>query len=141
MKDAFVTNEKGRVLDVQSGIDAENRNIIAHPLHKRINQQWNIVYVDEWPEEPKKGEMSPKFGLYVERDFYIVSAMSKHRYLDLPDNRNMVIKTSNGRNTQRWYFDQKSKTIKTRLNNQSFDIRSSGRTNHMQIWSTNSGWW
>jgi hypothetical protein len=49
--------------------------------------------------------MSPRFGLYVERDFYIVSAMGQHRYLDLINNRNIVIKTSNGRNTQRWYFD------------------------------------
>jgi hypothetical protein len=71
MKGAFVTNEKGRVMDVQSGLDQENRNIIAHPLHKKINQQWDIVYVDERPAEPKKGQMSPRFGLYVERDFYI----------------------------------------------------------------------
>jgi hypothetical protein len=85
--------------------------------------------------------MSPRFGLYVERDFYIVSALGEHRYLDLINNRSIVIKTPNGRNTQRWYFDQRSLTIKTRLNNQSFDIKSSGRTNNMQIWSTNSGWW
>jgi hypothetical protein len=52
----------------------------------------------------------------------------------------MVIKTQNGRNTQLWWFDQASLTIRTKLNNQSWDIKSSGRTNNMQIWSTNSGW-
>jgi hypothetical protein len=52
----------------------------------------------------------------------------------------MVIKTPNGRKTQTWYFDQKSLTIKTRYNNQSWDIKSAGRTRDMQIWSTNSGW-
>jgi membrane carboxypeptidase/penicillin-binding protein PbpC len=52
----------------------------------------------------------------------------------------MVIKTPNGRNTQTWWFDQKSLTIRTKLNNQSWDIKSSGKTNDMQIWSTNSGW-
>jgi hypothetical protein len=31
-------------------------------------------------------------------------------------------------------------TIRTRYNNQSWDIKSAGRTNNMQIWSTNSGW-
>jgi hypothetical protein len=31
-------------------------------------------------------------------------------------------------------------TIRTRLNNQSWDIKSAGRTNEMQVWSTNSGW-
>jgi hypothetical protein len=116
-KDAFVTNEKGRVMDVSGGVDSENRNIIAHPLHKKINQQWDIIYVDERPKDPTKGQMSSRFGLYVERDFYIVSALGQNRYLDLINNRNIVIKTPNGRNTQRWYFDQKSLTIKTRLNN------------------------
>jgi hypothetical protein len=53
----------------------------------------------------------------------------------------MVIKTPNGRNTQVWWFDQASLTIKTKLNNQSFDIQNSGKTNNMQVWSTNSNWW
>jgi hypothetical protein len=52
----------------------------------------------------------------------------------------MVIKTQNGRKTQVWYFHQQSKTIRTRLNNQNWDIKSAGRTNNMQIWSTNSQW-
>jgi hypothetical protein len=52
----------------------------------------------------------------------------------------MVIKTENGRNTQVWWFDQKSLTIRTKLNNQSWDIKSAGNTEEMQIWSTNSGW-
>jgi hypothetical protein len=52
----------------------------------------------------------------------------------------MVIKTPNGRKTQKWYFHQQSLTIRTRYNNQSWDIKSAGKTNDMQIWSTNSGW-
>jgi hypothetical protein len=84
--------------------------------------------------------LNKKFGLYVERDFYIVSALQSHRYLDLINNRNMVIKTKNGRKTQIWYFHQPSLTIRTRYNNQSFDIKNAGKTNNMQIWSTNSGW-
>jgi hypothetical protein len=66
--------------------------------------------------------------------------MKSHRYLDLINNRNLVIKTANGRNTQVWWFDQRSLTIKTKLNNQSWDIQNAGRTNNMQVWSTNSGW-
>jgi hypothetical protein len=31
-------------------------------------------------------------------------------------------------------------TIRTRYNNQSWDIKNSGKTKDMQIWSTNSGW-
>jgi hypothetical protein len=31
------------------------------------------MYVDEWKGEPGKGELNEKFGLYVERDFHVVS--------------------------------------------------------------------
>jgi hypothetical protein len=103
-----------------------------------INQQWDIVYADEWKGEPGKGELNEDFGLYVERPFHIISAMGEHRYIDLINNRNMVLKTPNGRNTQVWYFHQLSLTIRTKLNNQSWDIKTSGKTNDMQIWSTNS---
>jgi hypothetical protein len=51
------------------------------------------------PEEPKKGELNKDFGLYVERPFHIVSQMKSNRYIELINNRNMVIKTPNGRNT------------------------------------------
>jgi hypothetical protein len=117
-----VSNEKGKVLEVQGNVDAENRNIEARPKHGRINQQWDIVYADEWKGEPGKGELNEEFGLIVERDFYVVSQLSENRYLDLINNRNMVIKTSNGRNTQKWYFHQQTLTIRTRYNNQSWDI-------------------
>jgi hypothetical protein len=136
----FIKNEKGKVLDIQGNVDAENRNIIVHKAHGRINQMWDVIYADEWKGEPGKGELNEDFGLYVERDFYVVTAMKSGRYLDLINNRNMVIKTSNGRNTQKWYFHQQTLTIRTRLNNQSWDIKSSGKTNNMQIWSTNSQW-
>jgi len=138
---AFVVNWKGKVLDIQGGVDSENRNIIVWNKHGRINQQWDVVYADEWKGEPGKGEFSPRFGLYVQRPFYIVSQLPGHRYLDLINNRNMVIKTPNGRNTQVWWFDQISMTIRTKYNNQSWDIQNSGKTKNFQIWSTNSGWW
>jgi hypothetical protein len=99
------------------------------------------VYVDEWKGEPQKGEFNDRFGLYVERDFHVVSKLPDGRYLETYDNRNLSIKTSNGRKQQIWYFHQQSLTIRTRLNNQSWDIKSSGRTRYMQIWSTNSNWW
>jgi hypothetical protein len=141
-QNGFIVNEKGKVLEVQDqkdNTDMEQRNIQVGNRGSDIRQQWEVVYVDEY-KEPKKGELNEQFNLFVERDFYIVSALPSGRYLDLINNRNMVIKTPNGRKTQIWYFHQQSKTIRTRLNNQSFDIKSAGRTNNMQIWSTNSGW-
>jgi hypothetical protein len=87
------------------------------------------VYVEDYEDEPTKGQLNKKFGLYVERDFYVISALKDGRYLDLINNRNMVIKTRNGRKTQVWYFHQQSLTIRTRYNNQSWDIKSAGKTN------------
>ena len=60
-------------MDVSGGKDYENQNIQVWNKHGKINQQWDIVYVDEYPEEPKKGELNSDFGLYVDRSFYIVS--------------------------------------------------------------------
>ena len=134
-------NERGKVLDVHGGIDAENRNIIVWQKHGKINQQWDVIYADEYPEEPKKGELNEDFGLYVERPFYIISQLPSNRYLDLVNNVNFVIKTQNFRNTQTWWFDQKSLTIKTKYNSKSWDIQNSGKTNNMQVYSTNSNWW
>jgi hypothetical protein len=33
-----ITNEKKKVFDVQSGVDEENRNIIAYARHGKVNQ-------------------------------------------------------------------------------------------------------
>jgi uncharacterized protein YdaT len=128
-------------MDVSGGVDAENRNIIVWKKHGKINQQFDIIYADQWKRDPKKGELNKYFGLYVERNFFIVSRMSSARYLDLINNRNMVIKTQNGRKSQLWYFDQRSLTIKSRAINRSWDIVSSGKNRNMQVWSTSSQWW
>jgi len=127
-------------MEVSGGLDNENQNLIVANRNGKVNQQWKVVYADEYQREPIKGELNKKFGLYVERDFYVVSAMTDHRYLDLINNRNMVIKTPNGRKTQIWYFHQASLTIRTRYNNQSWEMKSAGKSNDMQIYSTNSKW-
>lgn len=107
-----IVNEKGKVLDVHSGLDMENRQVIMWNKHNGVNQQWDIVYVDEQKPEPKKGEMSPKWGFIVERPFYIVSEMKKNRHLtQLPSPGHAIIKTPNGNKSQKFYFDQKSRSI------------------------------
>jgi hypothetical protein len=140
-KGLFITNHNKKVFDVQGGVDQENRYVIAYARHGKVNQQFDVIYADEWKGEPTKGQFSPDYGLYVDRTFYIVSRMKGGRYLDLINNRNMVIKTRNGRKTQLWWFDQKSRTIKTRLNNQSWDIQSNGGSQEFRVYSTNSNWW
>jgi hypothetical protein len=140
-RSGFVQNERGKVMDVHGNRDEENRDIIVWNKHGRLNQQWDLIYKDQYPKDPTKGQLNKDFGLIVERDFYIVSRMRSGRYLDVVDGRNIVIKTRNGRNSQRFYFHQQSLTIKTRLNNQSIEIQSNGRNANLRIWSTNSNWW
>lgn len=89
----------------------------------------------------KKGQLCENWGMYHDRSFYVVSSLSAGRYLDWVDTRNIVIKTRNGKNTQEWWFDGKTNTIKSRKNNQSWDIASSGKAKNMQVYSTNSKWW
>jgi len=94
MEGAFLTIEKeNKVADVQSALDNENRNILVWAKHGKINQQWDIVYVEDW-REPKKGEMNKDFGFKVDTDFYIESQMPEKRYMDIIG-RNIVIKTRN----------------------------------------------
>jgi hypothetical protein len=100
VKDQFyLTNEKGKVVSVDGGLDNENRNIVVEQRNNKVHQRWRIIYVDEYEKEPTKGQLNKKFGLYVERDFYVVSQLPDNRYLDLINNRNMVIKVPNGRRT------------------------------------------
>jgi hypothetical protein len=105
-------NEKGKVLDSAGHRDRQYNNVGAYRLHNGLNQQWDIVYADEMPSPPKRGELNTDFNLFVERPFYVVSGLPRKRYLDLIGRR-MVIKTpATNRQTQLWWFDQKTKTIK-----------------------------
>jgi hypothetical protein len=105
-----------------------------------MNQKWRIIYVDKMKPEPKKGQLNTEFGLYVERPFHIVSQLPSHKFLDVLGS-NLVIKTPNGRKSQIWWFDQKSKTIKSQWRrHQSIDMQNAGRSRNLQIANTNSGW-
>jgi hypothetical protein len=140
-KNGQLVNEKGKVMDVAGHRDRQHNNIGVYRKHHGLNQQFDLIYVDEWKEPPKKGELNEDFGMYVERPFMVRSDLPRGRYLDILG-RNMVIKTPNGRNTQMWWFDQRSRTIKN-WNNKgwSFDIQGAGKQTNMQAWNTNSGWW
>jgi len=141
MKGAYLTCERnGKVMHVQGDIDAESRYIYSGKKKNHASQQWTIIYADQWKRDPKKGELNKRFGLYVERDFYVVSRLGSGKYLDLISNKH-VIKTRNGRKTQTWWFDQKSLSIKSRSNNYSWNINSSGNSKDIIVTTTNSNWW
>ena len=59
MEGAFFTNfQNAKVMDVSGNSDTENRDIIMYKKHGGLNQQWDIVYADEWKGEPGKGELN-----------------------------------------------------------------------------------
>ena len=140
-----IVNEKGKCIQVQSDYDTENRNVIVLPrravtARSGAGQTWEILYVDSAKPEPTKG-LNPDFGLYINRPFYIVSHMPSKRYVDLIGSE-LVIKTRNGRKTQQFIFDQRTRTIKTMNNRgQSLDIISNGGSNRVRMYHTNSRWW
>jgi len=75
--------------------------------------KWDIVYAKDMPKDLKNGEYDEDFGFYVNKDFYIVSQMTRGRYVDLVGN-DVKLKISNGRTSQKWFFDKKKKTIQSR---------------------------
>jgi hypothetical protein len=94
------------------------------------------------PKEPGKGELNEEYGLYIERPFYIISSLGENRYMDVINERDLVIKTPNEYDSQKWYFDQRTLTIKNKMfSHKSLDINGSGKTTDMQIWNTNGKWW
>jgi hypothetical protein len=85
-------------MDVSGNRDTENQNIHMWNKHGGVNQQWDLIYANEWKRDPVKGELNEDFGIYVDRTFYIQTQMKSKRLLDILG-RNFVIKTRNGRNT------------------------------------------
>jgi hypothetical protein len=127
-------------MEVSGSVDAENRDIYMTSYHGRKSQQWDLIYAKDWKGEPTTGEWNRKYGLKVNVDFHIVSSLGRGRYVDYLS-RNLVIKTQNGRPSQKWYFHQPSRTIRGRSVNQSIEIHNSGKSNHLQYYSTSSRWW
>jgi len=75
---------KVTAVSILNNQDVESKHITVNEKPDgRISQQWEVVYADEWKGEPGKGELNEDFGLYIQRPFYIVSALNDHRYLDL----------------------------------------------------------
>lgn len=83
-------------------------------LNRSKAQQWDLVYVDEIPRDPIKGELNTSTGFIVERDFYLVSQLPSRRILTRLTNNTVVIKVRQGLANQKWYFSQKTLALHLR---------------------------
>jgi hypothetical protein len=85
-----------------------------------------------------KGELNPEYGLYVEREFSVYTKMPSGRYMDIVDN-GVVVKRRNGLTTQKWIFDDKTKTIKSvAFNGKSFHLSPTASNKDLRIHTTTS---
>jgi hypothetical protein len=101
-----LNSHNGKALDVYEGIEFEGQNVIFWDKHSGENQKWRVVYADKAPSlPPKTGEFVSDWGFKHNKDFYIISAMPSRRYLSVIDSHKIVIKTSNGLASQKWYFN------------------------------------
>jgi hypothetical protein len=107
-----------------------------------LRDKWDIEYVKEYERRlVKKGQYDSRWGFRVETDFHIISQMGSRKYIDLLSNT-AVLKRPNGFKSQLWYFDGKTKTIRSRkTTSYSLQIQSSGKSNKIVITSTSSRWW
>jgi len=127
---------------VQSELDHENRGVVKEARNgDKMHQRWKILYADVAGPVKTSG-FSKNWGMYLNRPFHIVSFNQSGRMLDMISNR-VVLKTRNGRPTQIWEFDWKTRTIKNKgypsaTNNYALDMRNS---NVLYAYTVNSYWY
>lgn len=93
------------------------------------------------PPELKDGELNKDWGFKINTPFYVISQLPDGRFLDMVGN-NMLIKTRNGLPSQTWFFDQKSRTIKSqRTKSYSWTIQGRGGSSNIAASGTNSEWY
>lgn len=136
---------RGKYLDVNSKSDSQGQHVgftnkVKGPYNE--HQKWDVVYKDEsYKHTYRKKEYVPEYGFHNHRHFHIVTALPSRRYVELIGGNNIALKVSNGRSQQVWYFDWVTKTLKSKSNNQSLTIVSSGSSNKLNCSGTNSLWY
>lgn len=133
-------NFHGKVLEIEN--DYEGSKLIVSKKTQSKTQKWTITYETKETKIKTEG-LKEDFGLFIGRPFYIISAMSMNRALDIKGGRNVVIRTKKYNEvSQQWIFDNNSKTIKSyKYKDKSLDIQNSGKSSNLQIYTTNSRWW
>jgi hypothetical protein len=87
--------------------------------------------------------MHDEFGFRINSPFFIRSRMMFHRVVDHHANNWMYLRRwVKNRNSQHFYFDGVSKTLKTKYRTaQSMQIHSNGNHKLVGSTTTNSRWW
>jgi hypothetical protein len=98
---------------VQGSKDEEGATVIVSGQNNGENQKWNVIYLDKAEKEATKG-LNKDFGFHINRPFYMVSALPFNRVAECIGANNVVLKRWRKNVTQQqFYFDMKSKTIRS----------------------------
>jgi hypothetical protein len=96
-------------------MDFGSKRLIWTANTNKLTQKWRVIYIDTIKPDTLKGELNKKYGLKVNTDFYLQTALSSGRFMTYMDKNNeLLLKVRNGSNRQIYFFDQKSKTIRLR---------------------------
>lgn len=104
----------GLALDVFGGQDKDEQAVIQYRRHNGANQRWQVVYVDTF-KEASKG-FNKDFGFHINRDFVLVSKYLDDKYVEIDGGANYYMRklVYPPKRTQTFYFDQKSKRIRSK---------------------------
>jgi hypothetical protein len=64
----YLVNDRGKVLAIVNKQDSNGSNMGVQNKNGE-DHQWELIYADELPAEPKKGEMNKDFGFRVDIPF------------------------------------------------------------------------
>jgi hypothetical protein len=103
-------NVKGKVIQVDANKDKEGANVGVGSKQGTRNQKWNVVYTDQ--EDPMKKKTEEEFGFKFGRPFYIVSQMCSGRAIRV-NGRNLVLSRKTNQSAMQFFFDQKTRTLKS----------------------------
>jgi hypothetical protein len=132
-----------KVLDVKDAKDEEGQAVVVSEMKQAKNQQWNVVYLDKADKDRTKGR-NDDFNFYINRPFHMVSRLPLKRVIESIGANNMVIKRyTKGRLAQQFWFDEKSKTIRSQQwKNYCVEIQSNGGSTNVRMTSgITSRWW
>ena len=135
--------KNNKCLDVTGSRDAEGTAVIVWGRTSNTNQRWRVVYLDKDSGEPTTG-YNKEFGMHIGRPFYLVSRLPMRRVAQAQGANNIsIMRWAKNRAAQQWFFDGKSKTIRSNYwKNYAMDIQSNGGSSNLRVSSTiKSRWW
>jgi hypothetical protein len=131
-----------KVIDVKDGKDIEGEEIVIGDYKNGTDSQgWRILYVDQKGADRTKG-FNKKFGMKIglSDPFFLQSRLPMKRVLSTPNASSVRINTLHEQRTdkkQQWWFDEKTKTIRSN-NWKNYALSMSGSSLNMAV--QNSRW-